>query len=500
MERSLENLQFVVWYQSYKQRHLAQPDLSCAPSPVAATTAPSSSTGSDPSKPTSFGQRIALSIDTRSLGHSTTPTTKSDTGRTCFNDPLRSSDTLVTPTNSGTAPWLSPRLKEDHYDDQAMPATSFVATPTSLQAQDPFRDECERIVATFFSPSSRKELSLDSDTRDGVLHNLTRSTHPDVFSPAYDAIFYTLQTYSLPRFFACASAATNRPNQIFWFAWGITCLCISLVIYVTTLVFAPWDDFRSRALRLICVFPAMMGTSFPYAAAQGYCLNVSGRRKNMQLRPWELEALGAATREWWIGIISPIVVPNANQEQLGPDLEVAENRDANSGEPADSSQSSAVLPARLARIAARRARERREAMLADVAIIAPFVGDTILHQDSPSRLVYSEGAGPAPITISFTRQTETYVTEDHHAPPSITGNKDSIVNFEIDDNSMTRESSITIRQESGLVSLRHSESDSQSLASSHGPEHDRYKLPHTTHLRTGEGRPGSTYNGCTSGH
>jgi hypothetical protein len=160
----------------------------------------------------------------------------------------------------------------------------------------------------------------------------------------------------------------------------------------------------------------------------------------MQLRPWELEALGAATREWWIGIISPIVVPNANQEQLGPDLEVAENRDTNSGEPADSSQSSAVLPARLARIAARRARERRGAMLADVAVIAPFVGDTILHQDSSSRLVYSEGAGPAPITISFTRQTETYVTEDHHAPPSITGNKDSIVNFEIDDNSMTRES------------------------------------------------------------
>lgn len=46
----------------------------------------------------------------------------------------------------------------------------------------PFRDECARIVATFFTPGAAKELSLDANVRDTVVRNLTWNTHPDVVS------------------------------------------------------------------------------------------------------------------------------------------------------------------------------------------------------------------------------------------------------------------------------------------------------------------------------
>jgi hypothetical protein len=334
----------------------------------------------------------------------------SDSIATCYDDPLWSPyDAPATPTSTGTAHSLFRLLKRDFKS----PVSTTSSGSTIAQSQQPFRDECDCIIATFFAPNSRKELSLDSDVRDGVLYGLTTSTHPDIFLPAYEVIFYTLQTCSLPRFLACASAATNRPNQLLWFIWGLVCLCTSLVIYVTTLAFAPWDDFRSRALRLLCVFPAMVGTSFPYATSQGYCLNVSGRRKNMQLRPWELEGLGTPTREWWIDIISPIVVSHDNRDELEAQLEDTKNGNTGSGLSQKAMQDGAILPARLAEIAAHHARQRREAMLVDVSIIASCVDHAIVRQESSSTLVPSlMDALPGPAFLA-----------DDRLAPSITNHK-----------------------------------------------------------------------------
>jgi hypothetical protein len=44
----------------------------------------------------------------------------------------------------------------------------------------PFRDECMRIIATFFRPEASKELNLDAALKDDVLRNLDHSTHPDI--------------------------------------------------------------------------------------------------------------------------------------------------------------------------------------------------------------------------------------------------------------------------------------------------------------------------------
>jgi hypothetical protein len=289
------------------------------------------------------------------------------------------------------------------------------------------RTECERIVATFFSPKSRKELLVDPSLRNTVLGELETNTHPDVFLPVYEAVFTTLKTRSLPRFLISSSAVTNRPNQIGYLLWGLLWCIITVILFPATLMFAPWDDFRSRALRLVIVLPACIGTSFIYASYRGYCLNISGRRKNMQLRPWELEAAGTVTSERWGSFFSPAVVTNDAQtdDELEDKVEDAETGNAQSQTLVpDDPQNGAtgVLPAQLARIAARQARKRREAMLIDVSvsIIAPFTGQTILRQDSASSLTQpkrnSKRPGPGPLVISFTQQTVT--VEDCETPTS----------------------------------------------------------------------------------
>jgi hypothetical protein len=371
IERSLENLQFVVWYQSYRQRFFALPDATRALSPGKAETefsfndAPNQSThGKRMFKFDSFGQ--------------STQTSGSHTDMSSHDDPLRS---LITPLGSAL---------------------------TSREARQPFRDECERIVATFFSPNALKELSLSSDVRDAVLRDLEQNTHPDVFLPAYEAIFYDLQTCSLPRFLTAVSAVTCRPNQIGYITAGTMCCVVSIVVFVVTMMFAPWDDFRARALRLAAVFPFATGTSTIYAGWHGYCMNIHGRRKGIQLRPWELEVAGKVTDEWWGNFSSPLIVPTHDLDEVEEKMLDAENGNAVAGpsHTTGQGQEGAVLPANLARIAARDAQQRREAMLVDVSAIAPWAenGD-IVGQGSASTPSRSAGNGRTasdPVRVTLT--------------------------------------------------------------------------------------------------
>ena len=83
-------------------------------------------------------------------------------------------------------------------------------------AEQPFRDEALQIVATFIRPGSKKELALDQVVRDAVLKNLVWNTHPDVFLPAYEAIYDILETTSVPNFLEFSVANINLPKQLFW--------------------------------------------------------------------------------------------------------------------------------------------------------------------------------------------------------------------------------------------------------------------------------------------
>jgi hypothetical protein len=402
----------VVWYQSYRSRFFALPEAVRALSPGAAATEFSFNESPDPS---TLSQR---GLSTHGSGSALFSQVGSvDTGTTFYDDPLRSpprspmsaTHPLMDDDTAAirTPPTAASRQKIDRLP---VPATPFSAAPTIPRSQHPGRAECARIVATFFKPGAPKELSLDADVRDGVLRELSRNTHPDVFLPAYEAIFHTLQTVSLPRFLVQASAVTNRPKQLFWYAQGTLWILLGLLAFALSLAFAHWGHFRARALRLVAVLPITNGVMMIYTGLNGFCIKIAGRQR-VQLRAWELEHADSSTHEWWAGIGS---VPEVREDGDSDD-EYEKMDDAEAGhsaiqlaQPSELGGSkSSILSGSLATVAARRARKRQEAMLSDVAVIAPFA----------SRLSSNLGKQAPPVTITFTRTTTVAGVADIETAP-----------------------------------------------------------------------------------
>ncbi|KAF9819507.1 hypothetical protein IEO21_02115 [Rhodonia placenta] len=182
------------------------------------------------------------------------------------------------------------------------------ASITPESKQQPFRKEGMRIVATFFKPGAAKELPLDPVVRDTVIRDLTWNTHPDVFLPAYEEIYHILETTSLPRFLASASANINRPKQLFWYAVGIADLLLGVVLAIVLIMALPAPPQASRAWRLFAVPLAGIGFMQAYSAWRGFCSEVWGRG-HTQLRVWELQEMDAEAAHHWARVLRPGAPP-----------------------------------------------------------------------------------------------------------------------------------------------------------------------------------------------
>jgi hypothetical protein len=60
--------------------------------------------------------------------------------------------------------------------------SNYELSPPSSAKELPFKEECMRVVATFLRSNSPKELNLDAAIRDAITRDLAHSTHPDVVS------------------------------------------------------------------------------------------------------------------------------------------------------------------------------------------------------------------------------------------------------------------------------------------------------------------------------
>ncbi|KAG9124141.1 hypothetical protein FRC07_012685 [Ceratobasidium sp. 392] len=207
-EHSLENLQFIVWYHDYRTRFLALPTelQSLSPSPLGSPHAP-------------------------------TP----DQYR---NEPLSSPTLLNEWPVSPSSPWAQ--------------WSPLPPTPVPLRDQ-PFRTETLQIVATFLRPNAKKELSLDADVRDELLRGLERTTHPDVFMPAYTRIYDLVEMSSVPNFVNITASNINLPKQIYWYAIGTVFTLLSWIIAVCTIYFVPDPPRSKRSIRLVSVPFAVLG-------------------------------------------------------------------------------------------------------------------------------------------------------------------------------------------------------------------------------------------------
>ncbi|CAE6444437.1 unnamed protein product [Rhizoctonia solani] len=249
-EHSLENLQFIIWYHDYQRRFFALKNEEQALSPP-----PAKSLG-----------HLALPTPIATYGNSKAP----------IPDSPRSSGWALSPTSSFSATsWSS-------WSPISVPSPM----PSPLKDQ-PFRNETLQIVATFIRPGAKKELNLDMDVRDELLRELEKSTHPDVFAPAYAQIYDLVDGCSVPNFVSYAAANINLPKQMYWYAIGIIFTLISWVIAIFTIYFVPDHPRSKRSIRLVSVPFAVLGCMQIYSAWRGFCSQVFGRSAR-QLHTWEL--------------------------------------------------------------------------------------------------------------------------------------------------------------------------------------------------------------------
>ncbi|RDB19917.1 hypothetical protein Hypma_012964 [Hypsizygus marmoreus] len=281
VEYSVENLQFLVWFQDYRSRYLRL-------HPVAKISGPENEfTFGAPS--CARTERLAAESLAKLEGmnqesdQSTSPATASPLV-------LPSQYTTMTPSTSTSTLNKSADSHETH-----------------------FCAECQRIIATFLSPGAPKELSLDATVRDTVIRNLGSSCHPDIFLPVYEEIYDLMEKCSIPRFLAGASANINLPKQIYWYSVGILNITFSVILALLLIMMVPTPPAVNRAWRLFSVVLGSLGAAQCYSAWRGYCSQV-WLRGNTQLRVWEMHEIDEEAKAFVDRILGP---QNANLKYGG---------------------------------------------------------------------------------------------------------------------------------------------------------------------------------------
>lgn len=250
-EHSVENLRFIVWYQSYRRRFFALPASRQKLSPG----------------PNTFN--FALPTPARTAERISRVSTQSAFGSSL--DEPTSPTSLMRPPSSLTSlsPLLS-RLPSVHLATFPSP-TSRTPMPAPPEMQ-PFRHECTLVTSTFLLPSAPYELSLPSLLLSTILRDLAVNTHPDVFLPAYEFAYEALFTHSLPYFLDSMQYNMNWEKRMYWWLYGALTTCIGWAITIGCLFidYGPnTSQGRLRAWRLLGVPFFSIGAMQMYSAYRG---------------------------------------------------------------------------------------------------------------------------------------------------------------------------------------------------------------------------------------
>ncbi|KAF8076809.1 hypothetical protein FPV67DRAFT_1777227 [Lyophyllum atratum] len=296
VEYSVENLQFLVWFQDYRERYLKFTRKQTSPSHDDFAFRTPSRARTEQRAAESLAR---LQVDIEELG-------KDDAEEPSPTSPADA------PSPTSPSPMLPPK-----YTQLSTPPLAYTIPKSSDADSHRFRAECERAVATFLSPLASKELSLDAIVRDTVIRNLSLDCHPDVFLPVYEEVYTQIERGILPRFLSTASANINLPKQIYWYIVGTCNIAIGLLIALLLIMMVPTPPEANRAWR---IFPAgfcSLGSAQCYSAWRGYCSQV-WMRGNTQLRVWEMQEMDDEALAFVDRILGPCKDRQRTQDTASP--------------------------------------------------------------------------------------------------------------------------------------------------------------------------------------
>ncbi|KAI9281694.1 hypothetical protein BC943DRAFT_382618 [Umbelopsis sp. AD052] len=162
---------------------------------------------------------------------------------------------------------------------------------TTLGAEfQPYREEINAVLKTFFESSSFKELNLDGSVMKYVRYHGRRTTHPDVFSEAFNQVRWTMEHSSLRNFFHHALQNIRYSQVVFFYATAIfNFLHLPMVLFYT------YSHNMMRWWRLPLLFFTFNFIASVLVARIGFCVirAALGRR---QVPLYELEEVQQARK------------------------------------------------------------------------------------------------------------------------------------------------------------------------------------------------------------
>ncbi|KAF7560738.1 hypothetical protein G7046_g3393 [Stylonectria norvegica] len=154
-----------------------------------------------------------------------------------------------------------------------------VRQPFTIQ---PFREEVNRVIATYISDGAPRQLNLSSNEQKTAIQALAYTTHPTAFRNIFRSVEESLRHQAHPNFVRWSICNGNPARVLFARCLGVGLIIAGFVIgLIVTLSKAP------RGYRALSAIAFALGISTLVAAYKGMCVVLHGMH-HRHVRPWEL--------------------------------------------------------------------------------------------------------------------------------------------------------------------------------------------------------------------
>ncbi|KAK1967740.1 hypothetical protein LY78DRAFT_480308 [Colletotrichum sublineola] len=280
IEHSAENLQFFLWHRDYQKRfgEAKTSDMALAPEWTETMEADllqrmskeksqrmRRKPGQEIFKGTDFENKgpVAAIIDEANASNpfSTPPQTPND------------QDSVYTGSHGAS--------NADSYRSMAYDAFAAVGAKQPFSIQ-PFREEIDRVIATYIMEGAPRQLNLSAKDRDATLHALAYTTHPSACRLAINVVENSLRQQAHPNFIRWSICNGNPARVFFARALGVGLIVAAFVVAILLTI-----SRAGRGWRALAAIGWVLGISTLVAAYKGMCVVLHGMH-HRHVRPWEL--------------------------------------------------------------------------------------------------------------------------------------------------------------------------------------------------------------------
>ncbi|KAI9887461.1 MAG: hypothetical protein M1823_000719 [Watsoniomyces obsoletus] len=268
IELAAENLQFYLWYRDYCRRFAETPasEKALAPEWTDAHMA-----GENDHVPPPAKTQTKLSPETLDMLEKTKIEVSTlETG----------ADGMLPPPSAGygsesdgqtiTGPWEYHRAStqaSSSYQQKAASAFESADVPYQPFTIQPFRDEINRVIATYIVEGAPRELNLSSRERATVLRGLGYTTHPSAFRTIATTVECALRQQAHPNFIRWTICNGNRPRVLFARGLGVTTIALGFLTAILLTL-----SSAGRGWRALAALGWFIGVATLAAAWKGMCV------------------------------------------------------------------------------------------------------------------------------------------------------------------------------------------------------------------------------------